>query len=189
MDDGMLLLLTGPPGAGKTTVGAILAARSPRSACVHSDWFWTTIVNGAVPPWERAADGQNGAMIRAAAATGVRLATAGFVTVLDGIFGPWQFDALREELVPCGVPVHYVVLRPDGDTCLDRARGRVLESPAHRDALTDEGPVRQLWKQFAHLGPYERFVIDSSAIDAAETASLVELRLRAGDLHFPGDVR
>jgi len=185
----MLLLLTGPPGAGKTTIGATLAAGAPRSACIHSDWFWTTIVNGAVPPWEPAADGQNGAMIRAAAATGVRLASAGFATVLDGIFGPWQFDALRDELAPCGVPVHYAVLRPDGDTCLARARGRVLESPAHRDALTHEGPIRQLWTQFADLGPYERFVIDSSEIDVAQTAALVELRLRAGDLRFPVGVR
>ena len=52
----MLLILTGPPGAGKTTVGAIIASESPLSACIHSDWFWTTIVNG----------------------------NAGFTTVLDG---------------------------------------------------------------------------------------------------------
>jgi cytidylate kinase len=40
----MLLILTGPPGAGKTTIGAIIASESPQSACIHSDWFWTTMV-------------------------------------------------------------------------------------------------------------------------------------------------
>lgn len=185
MDDGMLLILTGPPGAGKTTVGAILASESSRSACVHSDWFWTTIVNGGIPPWELAADAQNRAMIRAAAAAGARMANAGFTTVLDGVFGPWHFEPLREELAQCTAPVNYAVLRPDGDTCLARARGRVLESPQHRDALTDEGPIGHMWGQFSQLGPIEQFVTDSSDIDPRATAVLLQKRIASGDLRFP----
>jgi hypothetical protein len=185
MDDGTLLMLTGPPGAGKTTVGAIIASGSPLSACIRSDWFWTTIVNGHIPPWERAADAQNRTMIRAATAAGVRMANAGFTTVLDGILGPWHFDPLREELAACRAPVHYVVLRPDGDTCLARARGRVLEAAEHRDALTDEDPIRHMWDQFSHLGPNEHFVIDSSRIGPEDTAMLIQDRIEAGDLRFP----
>jgi predicted kinase len=185
MDDGMLLILAGPPGAGKTTVGAIIASEPPLSACIHSDWFWTTIVNGHIPPWERAADAQNRAVIRAAAAAGIRMANAGFTVVLDGILGPWHFEPLREELAQCTAPVNYAVLRPDSDTCVVRARGRVLESPQHRDALTDEGPIRHIWDQFHHLGPIEPFVIDNSAIDPRATAMLVRKRIAAGELVFP----
>ncbi len=181
----MLLILAGPPGAGKTSVGGIITAESPLSACIHSDWFWTTIVNGHVAPWEHEADSQNRVVIRAAAAAAVRMANAGYTTVLDGILGPWHFEPLREELAPCTVPVHYAVLRPDADTCLARARGRVLESPEHRDALTDEDPIRRLWEQFRHLGRIESFVIDSSAIDPRTTAVLVQQRIAAGDLRFP----
>ncbi len=79
------------------------------------------------------------------------MANAGYTVVLDGILGPWHFGPLREELLECMVPVSYAVLRPDIDTCLIRARGRVLESPQHRDALIDEGPIRHMWNGFSNL--------------------------------------
>ena len=80
----------------------------------------------------------------------------------------------------------YAVLRPDGDTCLARARARVLESPQHRDALTDEGPIRHMWDQFRRLGPMEKFVIDNSVMDPGVTATLVSERMATGELGFPG---
>ena len=113
------------------------------------------------------------------------MANAGFTVVLDGIVGPWHFEPLKEELAQCTVPVNYAVLRPDGDTCVARAQGRVLESPKHRDALTDEDPIRHMWDQFRHLGSIERFVIDNSAMDPQSTATLIMKLIVAGDLSFP----
>ena len=81
--------------------------------------------------------------------------------------------------------MYYALLRPDSDTCLVRARGRVLESPQHRAALTDEAPIRQMWNQFGDLGPIEDYVIDNSEIDPRATAMLVRQRMAAGQLGFP----
>src|SRR5665213_2976691 len=121
MDDGMLLILTGPPGAGKTTVGAIIASESPHSACIQSDWFWTTIVNGHIPPWEPVADRQNRVMISSALAAARQMVAGGYSTVLEGVIGPWRFDLVRDELDACTAPVVYAVLRPDLEVCLTRA--------------------------------------------------------------------
>ncbi len=186
VDPGSLLILTGPPGAGKTTVGRIIAGASSRSACISADWFWTTVVNGHIPPWTGAADHQNRVMIRSAAATGVRMANAGYTTVLEGIFGPWHFETLRAELAECRVPVNYVVLRPGIDACLIRARHRVLEGDEHRDALTEEGPIRHMWRQFSDLGGSESHSIDSSDLDARGTALLIQQRIGSDVFRFSG---
>ncbi len=180
MEEPFLLLLSGPPGAGKTTVGRIVASRCSRSACLESDWFWTAIVNGHVPPWEPRADGQNQVMIRSAVATAARMAGGGYSTVLEGIIGPWHFDLVRDELATCPVGVSYVVLRPHLDACLARATGRVADGPDQRGALTDEGPIRHMWNEFAHLGDYERCVGDSSTFDPSETADRVFARVGDG---------
>jgi DNA polymerase III delta prime subunit len=68
-----ILLLTGPPGSGKSTVARLVAERFDRSACVESDWFWTTIVRGHVPPWLAEADAQNRAMVKAWAGAAAEL--------------------------------------------------------------------------------------------------------------------
>ncbi len=57
---GGVVVISGPPGAGKSTVAKLVATRqgSP-SVCLESDWFWTTITNGFISPWEPASDRQN----------------------------------------------------------------------------------------------------------------------------------
>jgi len=185
MDDPFLLILTGPPGAGKSTVGRLVAGGSDRSAYIEADRFWTAILTGHIEPWEQAAHGQNRAVVRAATAAAVRMAVAGYATVLDGIVGPWFFDDVRDELAVCSAPVNYVVLRPAVPVCLSRARTRVQEDVRHRHALTDEGPIRHMWEQFAHLGDAERFVLDNSSELPDGTAARVRARLADGSHAFP----
>jgi DNA polymerase III delta prime subunit len=186
VDEPFCLLLSGPPGAGKTTVGRMVASRVPHSVCIQSDWFWTTIVNGYDPPWEPVADRQNRVMISSALASAHRMAAGGYSVVLEGIIGPWHFDLVREELGHSPVPWSYAVLRPDLPVCLSRAGGRVAESPEHRDALTDEDPIRHLWNQFADLGPYEPSVLDTSVLSPSETADEIWRRVEGGQGRLTG---
>lgn len=175
MDAPFVLVLAGPPGAGKSTVARLVAERVDPSACIESDWFFTTIANGFIPPWERAADDQNRTLLRAAAASAARFAAGGYGVVLEGVVGPWHLDIVRSELTTADAPASYVVLRPSLDITLARARGRAGEAPrvAGNPPLTDPEPVRALWHRFADLGSFERHVLDPSGWDAATTADAV----------------
>lgn len=48
---GSLLIVTGPPGAGKSTAAALLAERYDPSALVEGDVFHAFLRCGAIEPW------------------------------------------------------------------------------------------------------------------------------------------
>ena len=179
MRRGPVLLLTGPPGAGKSTVADLVARRFDRAVCLEADWFWTTIVRGLRPPWTTEADDQNRTVLTAWATAAAAFADGGYSVVVDGIIGPWHLDLVSAALGGPECETHYVVLRPPLAVTLARARSRVPRS-ARSAPLTAEEPIRTMWERFAELGPYEDHVLDSSDLGPQETAELVWARLASG---------
>ncbi len=167
-----LLVLSGPPGAGKSTVGRLVAERFDPSICLMSDQLYTTIVNGFVLQWEPDSQHQNEVIVRAALSSAARMAEGGYATVLEGVVGPWFAEIIREETATLSVPTIYVVLRPDLATCLERAVTRAPLDPS-TPPLRNSGPIRSLWQQFADLGPFEDAAIDTTNQTALDTATAV----------------
>lgn len=164
-----LIILTGPPGAGKTTVVARVARGSAKAVHLHTDDFWHAIVSGAIPPYEPASEDQNQTVLQVIASAAFAYAGGGYTTVVDGIVGPWMTDHFRDRMFTHPrVPVHYVVLRPDRQTTLARARAR-----SGVTALTDPEPITAMWDQFADLGSMEAHVLDTTDDTLVVTVSRV----------------
>src|SRR5579862_5202856 len=93
---GEVLILTGPPGVGKSTIAHALATscRVP-AAHLHADDFWHFIKSGWIAPYLPAADTQNRIVINAVSAAAHACAAGGFFVVVDGIVGPWFLQCVR----------------------------------------------------------------------------------------------
>lgn len=105
---GELLVATGPPGAGKSTVATVLAAGFSCSALVAGDQFFAFINQGYVAPWLAEAEAQNCVVIDAAAAATGRLAGGAYKVGYDGVITP---SSVAEFAAACEVPrLHYAIL-------------------------------------------------------------------------------
>ncbi|GAB2458223.1 ATP-binding protein [Jatrophihabitans fulvus] len=167
-----LLVVTGPPGAGKSTVARLLASDTSPSALVTGDTFFTFLHRGGIDPWRPEAEQQNIAVTRSSAAAVAPLADAMDV-VLDGIVGPWY---LLQFTAAVGRPFDYVVLLPDEATCLHRIANRTGHGFSDADA------ARHMHRQFTGARVDARHVITDPPGRPSEVAALVRHRRADGRL-------
>jgi broad-specificity NMP kinase len=181
MTSGAVLLLTGSPGCGKTTVAPLVADRHDLSACLDLDWFFAKLRSGAVEPWRTEAHAQNRTVLRAAAEAVAAFAGGGYFTVAEGILYPFMLDLFAAACEPLGIDVHYAVLRAPISVVQQRVQDRRSE-PIHVAALADAEVVEDLWTQFESHGVAERHRVDTGTQDPAEVAEEIDRRLAAGEL-------
>src|SRR5262252_2195249 len=101
----MVIVLTGAPGSGKSTVAELLAARLDRAAHVPVDLFRKMIKGGYASPrhWSDEVDRQYRIARASAAQTARNLAAGGFIPILDDIVpaawvDEWRAGAHRSRL-------------------------------------------------------------------------------------------
>lgn len=167
-----VLLLTGPPGAGKSTVAHLLVDGWDKALHLHTDDVYAWIASGYIPPWLPASHDQNEVATDAIVAVADRFAAAGYTVVVDGIVGPWFLGPWRA----LDRAVDYAVLRPTLAVTEQRAADRI-DHP-----LQDFDVVTRMHAAFADLGDLEPHVFDSTELSPAATAAAVRERLDAGEL-------
>lgn len=176
-----LLLLTGSPGTGKSTVAPLVADRHAPSACLDLDWFFAKLRRGAIEPWREEAHAQNRTVLGAAARACTTFAAAGYVCVAEGILYPFMLDLFADAARGHGVSVHYAVLGAPIAVVQQRVVDRRRE-PQHAHALGDAAVVDDLWTQFERQGVAARHRIDSGSRTPDEVAAEIDRRLAGGEL-------
>ncbi len=167
-----LLVVTGPPGVGKSTVAALIADRLPRSVLVEGDAFFAFVRSGFVEPWLPESHEQNQVVVEAAAVATGRFARE-YPTVYDGVVGPWFLDAF---FAGTGLEtLDYAVLLPDVEVCVERVMTR------REHGFRDEPAARKMHHEFTNAPVDERHVVVNHD-DAEAAADEVMVRWERGDL-------
>jgi len=169
---GPIVIVTGSPGAGKTTLSAELAARSPRGVHLEGDAFYRFVVHLIAPVLPESKE-QNATIIRAIMRAAVAYSAGGYEVFVDGIFGPWFLPLVAHELGRAAAEVEYIVLRLDPERAVQRAGTRAAYPG-------DAAMVRQMNDAFARVGDYEGHVLDVGGRAPDDVAGEIDRQRAAG---------
>lgn len=171
---GELLIVTGPPGSGKSVVASRLVGQRDPSALVEGDEFFRFLSRGRVDPWLVEASSQNEVVTEAAGAATGRLVHGGYWTVYDGVLG-WWF--LPRFMAAAGLErAHYLVLLPPVTSCVERVARRLGHG------FTDESATRRVHAAFAAAGAARSHLLTDPALGVDEVVRLVLQRLGTDQL-------
>ena len=149
-----ILVVSGPCGAGKSTVGGLVAASFDPSVHLRMDDFWPCVVSGWIDPNLPEAAHQNHVLGGAAAGAAMNFATGDYTVVMDGIVRPEALPMLGGACKTRAVPLHYVVLRAELALCVARVE--------LRDGVGAHPGLSRLHSWFENLGEHEGNVVDAS---------------------------
>lgn len=173
---GTLLVVTGPPAAGKSTVAQVLVRAAERSVLVEGDSFFAFLATGAVEPWLPESNEQNTVVVKAAASAAGTFTRGGYTTIYDGVIGPWFLPTFA---AATGLDrLDYVMLLPRVETCVQRVLTR-----RHHD-FSDEAATRKMHAEFASARIADRHVLRDPPNEVAEVSALIESARSTGQLTY-----
>lgn len=169
-----LLVVTGPPGSGKSTFAKLMATRSTRSVLVEGDAFFGFLAEGQIPPWLPESSDQNRAVVEASGLATGRFVADGYDTTFDGIIGPWFLPAFQSA---SGVTeLDWVVLLPSEVICRTRVKERA------RASFKDLAATSKMHREFTAAAIDPRHVVDSGGVSPEMLVDIVETRRSDGAL-------
>lgn len=170
---GRIILITGSPGTGKTTISSIVAKETDMEKSVHmrTDDFYHYLSKGAILPYLPESNEQNLIVIETFLEAAKRFVQGGYDVIVDDIIDPWflkPWIAIAKE----GYEVHYIILRAGKEETMERAVGR-----SKLDRKTNKELVESMWDQFNNVGAYEQNVVGTTYLSTRGTVSAVKKKI------------
>ncbi|MBM4383861.1 MAG: AAA family ATPase [Deltaproteobacteria bacterium] len=164
-----IVIVTGNPGAGKSTLARRLALAAERGLHLDSDLFYGFPARPIDPTTPDSRE-QNETILRALARCARTFSEGAYDVFFDGVVGPWVLPLVRAELR--GLELHYVVLRANEADALARVRSR--------DGEGQDARVSQMYRAFAEVGEHAARVVATSGRRRRDVFAEVSDGLRAG---------
>lgn len=155
-------MLSGPVGAGKTTVAKeLVKITKGQVVYIEGDTFWSYIAKGGEQLGMR---GNFQVIMRSMLVAAMPYAAADYEVILDFSFPPSFLPTTLKLTGMRDVPVDFVVIRPDLEICAGRAADRM------EGKIGDYTNYKNLYKEFDTV---KRNIIYDNEGDAASIAAKV----------------
>jgi predicted ABC-type ATPase len=148
-----ITILSGPIGAGKTTVAReLLALLPPPVSYIEGDTFWSFVAKAHSRDPREVLQ----VIMRAMTAAAIPFARSGYETLIDFSIPP-QFLGTARKIVK-EVPLNYILLRPSLSVCEiragSRAEGRISDYANYRGFYTlfEDTPIHAICDDNADAG-------------------------------------
>jgi chloramphenicol 3-O-phosphotransferase len=171
-----ILILTGPPAAGKTSVALALADRYDRVAHIPVDDLRHFITpTGYRAPGKPGFERQQSLGIRNACALALNFVAERFAVIIDDVVtSPRELEQYVEGLRPSGEAIHFVRLIPSLAACLERNLKR-------RSGRVQPERLEAVYRAFEAAGEMPGSVIDSTELTVEATADRLQALTTKGE--------